>query len=208
MSITTIPFTNGGKRVRRRLIEKPSRISTTEATRHAPKTAASPYSRPITMMPVTKAMLVPMMTGIRPPTGPMGYACTRIAMPAMKNTACMSNAVSAPERLSAPATSSGGVMLPSSIATRCWNPSGTASRRGGRSSTPYTTCLRPFWPILSLALAAPPSPLHPRLSAIPRTSAHLDSRTDHPVPRQNHHQRRAARRLSRGTDAPERFPSS
>lgn len=40
---------------------------------------------------------------------------------------------------SAPAMSSGGVMLPSSITTRCWTPNPTAASGGGRSCTPYTS---------------------------------------------------------------------
>ena len=75
-----------------------------------------------------------MMTGMRPPTGPMGYAWTRVARPAITSTICSTKAISPVASPRAPVIRSGGVMFPNSIATRCWKPSGIASASGGRSS--------------------------------------------------------------------------
>jgi len=133
--MTTTPLTSGGKSRRSRPIELPRTTSTRQAASAAPNTAPRPWSRPIAIEAPTKAMLVPMTTGIRPPTGPTGYDWTSVLIPAMTRTAWTSSAVVAASSSSARATSSGGVTLPSSIASRCWRPSGTATRHGGRSST-------------------------------------------------------------------------
>ena len=72
ISITTIELTSGGNAWRTRTIEKPSTTSTSEATRKAPKTTASPCSRPIPTIAPRNAIEVPMTIGTRAPTGPMG----------------------------------------------------------------------------------------------------------------------------------------
>jgi hypothetical protein len=119
MSITTTLVTSGGNHRLTRENEKPMTISTTAAARHAPNTAARPARLPTAMLPPTNAMLVPMTIGIRPPTGPIGYAWTSVETPATRRTAWTRIPVCPAANPSAPAMRRGGVMLPRSIATRC-----------------------------------------------------------------------------------------
>jgi len=86
MIMTIRPDTSGGKNRLTRLNCHPISTSTNAAMTIAPKTASRPYWLPMAIAAPTNAKLVPITTGKRDPTGPIGNTCTSVASPENTST--------------------------------------------------------------------------------------------------------------------------
>ena len=133
---TTIPDTSGVITERKYLNVRLTIISTGEAAIQTPKTKGSPPVNPAVMIGPINEKLVPWIHSNLAPTGPNLRHWMNVETPEANNAIDTKNPVVSKSNFNALAIISGGVMIATKIASRCWRAANKASFKGGRSSIP------------------------------------------------------------------------
>ncbi len=94
-----------------------------------------PPTAPAASAGPTKVNDVPCTERSPVPTGPMRITCVTVEMPEAKSAMLTKNDVSSGGRPRPVAMMRGGVMMPTNMASVCWNAMKNVSRTGGRDST-------------------------------------------------------------------------
>ena len=112
------------------------KISTEEATMRPLKIAVNPLGSPADMIGPINEELVPRMQSRPHQINPTRRHWIKVEMPDANNAIETKYPVVSKSSFNAPAMISGGVMIATKIASKCWRAAKSVSRRGGRSFNP------------------------------------------------------------------------